>query len=119
MFPTIAIANHFIMRRWRDGVHVSPMKLQKLVYFAPGWYLALFNKPLIDERVEAWKFGPVILSMILILVGLGIMTSSDAVVISLITSTTINVAAFFWWLRSTCFRLAIVTDAGLFLQEIS
>jgi uncharacterized phage-associated protein len=63
MFPTIAIANHFIMRGFRDGVHVSPMKLQKLVYFAHGWYLALFNKPLIDERVEAWRFGPVIPSI--------------------------------------------------------
>lgn len=111
MFPTIAIANHFIMRRWRDGVHVSPMKLQKLVYFAPGWYLALFNKPLIDERVEAWKFGPVILSMILLIIfmlGLGIMTLSNAVVISLITSTTINGAAFFWRSPNTCSRIVTI-----------
>ena len=38
---------------------VSPMKLQKLVYFAHGWHLAIHNRPLVNEQVEAWKFGPV------------------------------------------------------------
>lgn len=36
------------------------MKLQKLVYFAHGWYLALTGEPLIAEKMEAWQYGPVI-----------------------------------------------------------
>lgn len=36
------------------------MQLVKFVYFAHGWYLAFHNKPLIKEKVQAWKFGPVI-----------------------------------------------------------
>ena len=36
------------------------MKLQKLVYYAHAWSLVIFNKPLINEVVKAWKYGPVI-----------------------------------------------------------
>lgn len=39
---------------------VSPMKLQKLVYFAHGWHLAYTGLPLIPEQIEAWDYGPVI-----------------------------------------------------------
>jgi uncharacterized phage-associated protein len=39
------------------------MKVQKLVYFAHGWYLAIAGKPLLNEAIEAWRFGPVIPSL--------------------------------------------------------
>ena len=39
------------------------MKLLKLLYFAHGWHLAILGRPLLDERVEAWKFGPVVPSI--------------------------------------------------------
>lgn len=54
------IANEFLKFAEDDGVGLTPMKLQKLVYFANGWYLALNGKPLINEQVEAWDYGPVI-----------------------------------------------------------
>jgi len=62
-YPAAAIANEFIKLSREANRPVSPMKLQKLVYFAHGWYLALTGKPLINEPVEAWKFGPVIPSL--------------------------------------------------------
>lgn len=42
---------------------MSPLKLQKLLYFAHGWHLAIVDAPLLDEHVEAWQFGPVVPSV--------------------------------------------------------
>ncbi len=39
---------------------MSPMKLQKILYYAHGWNLGLGLGPLIDDQVEAWPWGPVI-----------------------------------------------------------
>ena len=38
---------------------ISHMKLQKLVYFCQGFALALLDKPLFSEPIEAWEHGPV------------------------------------------------------------
>lgn len=58
-----SIANYFLSLAEKKNQTLSPMKLQKLVYFAHGWHLALTGKPLIDEMVEAWSYGPVIPSL--------------------------------------------------------
>jgi uncharacterized phage-associated protein len=42
---------------------ITPLKLQKLLYFAHGWYLAFEGKPLLNESIEAWRFGPVVRSI--------------------------------------------------------
>ncbi len=56
-----AVANT-ILRRARDrGIQdITPMKLQKLIYYAHAWCLAVYNQPLVNEGVEAWNYGPVI-----------------------------------------------------------
>ena len=62
-YNSLIIANYFLYLANRDNKLVSAMKLQKLVYFAHGWYLALTGDALIDEQVEAWSYGPVIPSI--------------------------------------------------------
>lgn len=42
---------------------ITPMKLQKLLYFAQGLELARANSPLFDEDFQAWRYGPVIPSI--------------------------------------------------------
>lgn len=39
---------------------ITHLKLQKLLYYAQGIYLAMHNKPLFNENIVAWQHGPVI-----------------------------------------------------------
>lgn len=60
-YPAKTIANYFISKSKSDPkTELTPMKLLKLVYIAHGWSLAILDKPLILESVDAWRYGPVI-----------------------------------------------------------
>lgn len=59
-FPAKAIANEFLDIAEREERPITPLKLQKLIYFAHGWHLAIKKTPLIDRRIAAWRYGPVI-----------------------------------------------------------
>lgn len=39
---------------------ISNLKLQKLLYYAQGCYLAIKDKPLFNEKIVAWDHGPVV-----------------------------------------------------------
>ena len=39
---------------------MTTMKLQKLVYYCQSWSLVRDEKPLFDDRIEAWASGPVV-----------------------------------------------------------
>ncbi len=47
----------FIVEKFDSGI--STMKLQKLVFLAHGWSLALRGKTLTDENFVMWPSGPV------------------------------------------------------------
>lgn len=53
----IAIANEFIRRAVKDGHGLDQMQLQKLVYIAHGWNLAVNGEPLVDEAPIAAPYG--------------------------------------------------------------
>ena len=54
------VANYFLWLANDIGSFVSNLKLQKLVYYAQAWHLALYDCPLFDEDFQAWIHGPVI-----------------------------------------------------------
>lgn len=62
-YPALVVANKFIRMGLETGRPVDPMKVQKLVYLAHGFSLALRNQLLINERIEAWPYGPVVPSL--------------------------------------------------------
>ncbi|MDY7095195.1 MAG: DUF4065 domain-containing protein [Acidobacteriota bacterium] len=62
-YPSLAIANYFIDRGASEKDFMDPLRIQKLVYIAHGWYLAVYGEPLLKEKVQAWKYGPVIPSL--------------------------------------------------------
>lgn len=56
-----AIADYFIQQdSLRNEPDVTPMKLQKLLYFAQANYLASTGARLFDENIEAFEHGPVV-----------------------------------------------------------
>ena len=57
------IANYFLDRADDEYLGISQMKLQKLVYIAYGWNLAVNGTRLFHESIEAWDHGPVIPSL--------------------------------------------------------
>ncbi len=62
-YTPLAVANNFLDRFGRDG-GIEHMKLQKLVYFSYGIWLATRNEsPLTSEGPEVWKYGPVFNSL--------------------------------------------------------
>lgn len=53
------IADYIVNFAQEAGSPITPLKLQKLVYYAQAWHLALHDEPLVDADFEAWVHGPV------------------------------------------------------------
>lgn len=57
------VAKYLLYRSFQDGELVTPLKMQKLVYYAYVWTLVRNGKKLFDESIEAWPQGPVVPSL--------------------------------------------------------
>jgi len=57
------IANYFLSKTIEEDSKITNLKLQKLLYYAQGLHLALFDKELFSEEIEAWQHGPVCVSV--------------------------------------------------------
>jgi len=64
MLTTTQVADYFLKKTHPEfGDAISNLKLQKMVYYAQGFHLALYGKPLFDEEIVAWEHGPVVESL--------------------------------------------------------
>lgn len=73
MYEAIDIANWFLWKNKNEKINneidndeyevyeeLTHLKVQKLLYYAQGVYLAVTNKPLFREEIVAWEHGPVV-----------------------------------------------------------
>ena len=72
----IDVANYFILlaikehNRWKNSKDefsekdedetITHIKVQKLLYYAQGFYLALYGRKLFGDKIYAWEHGPVV-----------------------------------------------------------
>lgn len=66
MNNALSIANHFIQLAKDENMDITQLGLMKRVYIAYGFCLAMLNKSVFDDRfdrVEAWRYGPVVPSV--------------------------------------------------------
>ncbi|MCU0542007.1 MAG: DUF4065 domain-containing protein [Oscillatoriaceae cyanobacterium Prado104] len=54
------IANYLIWLASQSDVEINAYKLQKLLYCAQAWHLAIYGTPLFNSDFQAWVHGPVI-----------------------------------------------------------
>jgi len=61
MLSALTAANYFLCQADQDaGDLISNLKLQKLLYYAAGFHLAVFDHALLSEPIKAWEHGPVV-----------------------------------------------------------
>lgn len=62
MSYALQVANYFINKSIPGtDENITNLKLQKLLYYAQGYYLAQNNlNPLFDDEIQAWAHGPVV-----------------------------------------------------------
>jgi uncharacterized phage-associated protein len=60
--PTV-VAEYILNLARNCNNPLTPMQMLKLVYISHGWQLGLYGRPLINESIEAWPYGPVVPSV--------------------------------------------------------
>lgn len=60
MSTALRVTEYIIHEAQKREKPVTNIKLQKLLYFTQGVYLAKYNKLAFEDNIIAWKYGPVV-----------------------------------------------------------
>lgn len=63
MIPSTHLANNVLSRSFRDGVKISPMNLQRILYIVASEYAKKTGEELFVENFSTWAYGPVLFSV--------------------------------------------------------
>lgn len=58
----LSVARYFLRlaEQEEEPAPLTALHIQKLLYYAQGWSLAIRDTPMFVERIEAWAYGPVV-----------------------------------------------------------
>lgn len=56
-YSALAVANYILQN---SDTAITNLKLQKMLYFIQGFSLSRRNKPIFDDEIQAWTYGPVV-----------------------------------------------------------
>lgn len=59
----VNLCNNVLLRGFHDKIGISPMKLQKLLYYICCNYVKETGQSPISEEFEVWQYGPVLPSV--------------------------------------------------------
>lgn len=59
-FSAIHVSNSIIKRSFADDISLTPMKLQRILYFVASEYAKRTGVALFDEQFMLWQYGPVV-----------------------------------------------------------
>lgn len=64
MAKTLAVAKFLNeLHLEKHGCNMDQMKMHKMMYFSQRESLMISNSPLFDDEFEAWKYGPVLVTV--------------------------------------------------------
>lgn len=63
MFDATTVANTILYKAFQEGKDITPLQLQKILYFISSHYAKISNKRVINEDFETWTYGPVLPSV--------------------------------------------------------
>lgn len=60
MQSALDISTHVIYQHWKNGIPITNLKLQKILYYVQGYVSKFCNEPAFPEPIYNWPYGPVV-----------------------------------------------------------
>lgn len=57
---TLSLSRYIVRRSNQMGIVITHLKLQKILYYIQGMFLAQFKRSAFPDTIEAWQYGPVV-----------------------------------------------------------
>ena len=63
VYKATEVAKYVVNFSSQSGDKITQLKLQKILYYIQGTYLALKGRPVFSDEIMAWKLGPAVHSV--------------------------------------------------------